>query len=405
MSNANWIPNPTGPGWVKRRDPTATPNIEAGSLPNKNIRQWTLLPRRRFLLEQIRELPLSELSRLPKDETCIFCYDELRNHVGGIIVELPCGHMFGKQELMMFLNGVDETRCFNNRCPKCLRVLCRKASPPGGAPLPPPPPALVVRQMPQNRVNRLQRSIRRRALANPRPVKLLDEAILILSITWLLVTTYKTLNKIAHPPPLNPSTFKIPIWDLLILAYTYHRLACTAQNKYTEAIDFLRPVLTIATCTHFLLSTYKIYAASVTVLYPDAIAANLFLAVQTLPQITTLPHTTTLTHVGRLIALANTNRLNIHDFQNETLDWLFTEAMLEAGVCVLLVVILWMGWFKYTVAFSCVGSLVEDIFVGVEWRQGGKFWYEVGIPMVFIGISCVEIGFRVVLKLKGVAGR
>lgn len=343
-------------------------------------------------------------------------------------MELPCGHMFGKGELLMYLNMVDETRCFNNRCPKCLRVLCLKASPPGVVPIgagagavegravapvlllvnargepgpDAPPPVPVVRQMPQDCLSLLQRSIRRKALAYPGPVKLLDEAILIMSISWLLTTIYKTLNKVARPPALSSSTFTIPIWDFVISTYTIHRLPYTTNNKYTEAIDFLRPILGAITWTHFLLSIYTVFATSTAELTVDAIIAILFLAAHTLPHIMALHPTTTTSHIERLIMLANINRLNVGDFRNSALDWLFTGAMLEAIVCTLLVMVFWIGWCKYAVALMCIWSLVDDLFLSAEWRRRNKDLVETGIPMATIGISCVEVCVRMVLVFKG----
>ncbi|KAE9990938.1 hypothetical protein EG327_000709 [Venturia inaequalis] len=447
MSDANWTPNPTGPGWIERPSPTATANanqnVNANPTPKNKLRQWPLLTRKRFLEEQMRAPSLSELSRLPKDEICLFCYDELRNHVGGSVIELPCGHMFGKGELMTYLNRVDETRCFNDRCPKCLRILCLKASPPGVAPVgagvggggvpvvgpigagnvppvalrvnaagEPGPDALqpvpVVRQLPQDRLSRIQRSLRRKALAHPSLVKLLDEAILIISLSWMLITTYHTLNKIALPPALSSSTFTLPVWDFMISTYAFHRLACTTNNKYTDAIDFLTPVLDGLTRTNILLSMYRVFATSAINLKVDVIIAALLLAIQIQARIVTQHHSRTVSPIKHLINLANTNRLNLHDFQNSTLDRLFTDVVLGAGLRALFCMVFSMGWCKYTVALLCVGSLVDNVLVSMKWHRKNRVLFSVMFEtvalMTLAVISCVEIGVGMVLTLKGIAG-
>ncbi|RDI81675.1 hypothetical protein Vi05172_g8453 [Venturia inaequalis] len=451
MSDANWTPNPTGPGWIERPSPTATANADQNANANVNenptpknkLRQWPLLTRKQFLEEQMRAPSLRELSRLPKDEICLFCYDELRNHVGGSVIELPCGHMFGKGELMTYLNRVDETRCFNDRCPKCLRILCLKASPPGVAPVgagvggggvpvvgpigagnvPPvalrvnaagepgpdaPQPVPVVRQLPRDRLSRIQRSLRRKALAHPGLVKLLDEAILIISLSWMLITTYHTLNKIALPPALSPSTFTVPVWDFIISTYTLHRLACTTNNKYTDAIDFLTPVLDGLTKTNIILSMYRVFATSAIDLTVDVIIAALLLAIQLQARIVTQDTSHTFSPIKHLINLANTNRLNLHDFRNSTLDRLFTDVVLGAGLRALFCMVFSMGWCKYTVALLCVGSLVDNVLVSMKWHRKNRVLFSVMFEtvalMTLAVISCVEIGVGMVLTLKGIAG-
>lgn len=391
---------------------TANPPIVNGPQNNNNkLRQRPLLSRKQFLEQHLREPPLTELARLPKDEICIFCYDELRNHVGGRVVELPCGHMFGKGELMQFLSAVDETRCFNNRCPKCLRVLHKKASPQGGAvggvpvapdgallvhvmPVQNVPLGPVVPQMPQDWAGRMQRSVRRKALAYQGLAKKLDEIILAISVCWLLTTIWMTLNRIAFPPALSSSTFTMPIWDLLIMNYTCHRLAYTAKNKCTEAIDFLRPLLIGVTWAHFILSTYQPTTTSNTSLKLDATISLITLAVRTHSQITTQnpigPHSGT----NHLIALAQNNRRPLGDFQNHVLDHMFTGAMLDLINRVLFVVISWMGWSRFHAACFFLVTIVDNVFVRENVRRGQKYLFDTLIPGMFTGFFYCEVGFR-----------
>lgn len=448
-----WIVNPNGPGWIKNNNapvadaniagiptnnppvPNANNNAGAAAGNNKNLRQWPLLPRTHFLAEQIREPPLAELARLPRDKICLFCYDELRNHVEGQVAELPCGHMFGKDELMRFLSAVDETRCFNDRCPKCLRVLHLKASPPGGAPAvvaqgappgllggnarglpngPPPMPvgiapplpaaAPVVRQMGQNWTSRTQRFIRRKALAYPVLVKRLDETILTICISWLLTSLYQTANHLAaFPQPVHStSTFNIPIWDELIFSYFQARLAFTTRHQpVMEVTAFLVTLLRYVMWPHILLSCYNIYTTTTT---PssiiDAMITLIALLYQTLP--TPAEDTDTPSALDHLTALTNTNRLNLGNFRDAALDDMLNEVLLDyMGWQALFYTVVWMGWVRYSVSWFFLLNGFEIVRTGEgmlgwegkeTWRTEVAKYFTIA---VFVGEVCWRVGMGV----------
>ena len=87
---------------------------------------WPLLSRERFFAFQVR--PIRPDSILQDDDyrTCLFCTGDMIDGDPHDPIQLPCGHVFGRECLMLWLNRPSEEEWFFDRCPRCQQVLHRR---------------------------------------------------------------------------------------------------------------------------------------------------------------------------------------------------------------------------------------------------------------------------------------